>query len=75
MSNFFYSSGLNCCLDAARVSFLFFPLLVCHDKSIALKTHKRNIDKKKLKKLLLLTRIPTISWVLTLTKTQTLELF
>jgi hypothetical protein len=63
-------------LDAARVSFSFFPLLVCHDKSIALNTHKRNIDKKKLKKLLLLTRIPTtISWVLMLTKTQTLELF
>jgi hypothetical protein len=46
-------------LDAARVSFSFSPLLVCHDKSIALNTHKRNIDKKKLKKLLLLTRIPT----------------
>jgi hypothetical protein len=61
-------------LAAARASFLSLPPLVCHDKSIASNTHNRVIDKKKLIKLVLPTRIlRMISWVLTATKTQALE--
>jgi hypothetical protein len=61
-------------LAAARASFLSLPPLVCHDKSIAFNTHNRIIDKKKLIKLVLPTRIlRLISWVLTATKTQALE--
>jgi hypothetical protein len=74
MSNFFCSSLLSCSKPAARASFLSIPPLVCHDELIASNTHNRVIDKKKLIKLVLPTRIlRMISWVLTATKTQELE--